>query len=177
MLRELRRHAEAARRQSSLQELLLLESRSAFALGDKTAAAAALLEALHVARKSGRMRACADSRTTVVALADSLGLEKGADPAMATFLQDLRRHSRTQRQHEDIPSGSSATSAGEALSARELVVLQLVARGMRNKQAAAQLNISEHTVRWHVRNVLEKLNVTNRMAAVNAARELGLLAS
>jgi ATP/maltotriose-dependent transcriptional regulator MalT len=48
---------------------------------------------------------------------------------------------------------------------------------MRNNQAAAELNIPAHPVRWHVRHELEKLTVTNRMAAVNAARELGLLNS
>jgi ATP/maltotriose-dependent transcriptional regulator MalT len=113
-------------------------------------------------------------------------LATGAEQPVAMLLNDLCRHGN-RSQHVDIttnlaspklklPGANSATSAGEALSARELMVLQLVARGMRNKQAAAELNISEHTVRWHVRNVLEKLNATNRLAAVNAARELGLLA-
>ncbi|ACY83956.1 nitrate/nitrite response regulator protein NarP [Edwardsiella piscicida] len=51
------------------------------------------------------------------------------------------------------------------LTERELDVLQEVARGMSNKQIAAQLHISEETVKVHIRNLLRKLNVRSRVAA------------
>lgn len=51
------------------------------------------------------------------------------------------------------------------LTERELDVLQEVARGMTNKQIAAQLHISEETVKVHIRNLLRKLNVRSRVAA------------
>jgi two-component system NarL family response regulator len=58
------------------------------------------------------------------------------------------------------------------LTNRELEVLRLVARGMPNKDIAGELVISENTVRNHVRNILEKLQVRSRVeAAMYAVRE------
>jgi DNA-binding NarL/FixJ family response regulator len=58
------------------------------------------------------------------------------------------------------------------LTSRELEVLKLVAQGMSNKEIAADLYISENTVKNHVRNILEKLHLHSRMeAVVYAVRE------
>ncbi len=58
------------------------------------------------------------------------------------------------------------------LSDRELEVLRLVARGLSNKDIAAELVIAENTVKNHVRNILEKLQLRSRMeAAMYAVRE------
>jgi two-component system NarL family response regulator len=58
------------------------------------------------------------------------------------------------------------------LTSRELEVLKLVAQGMSNKEIAAELYISENTVKNHVRNILEKLHLHSRMeAVVYAVRE------
>ncbi|AFJ47227.1 nitrate/nitrite response regulator protein NarP [Shimwellia blattae DSM 4481 = NBRC 105725] len=51
------------------------------------------------------------------------------------------------------------------LTERELDVLHEIARGMTNKQIAGELNISEQTVKVHIRNLLRKLNVRSRVAA------------
>jgi two-component system NarL family response regulator len=53
-----------------------------------------------------------------------------------------------------------------ALTAREVEVLRLVAKGMSNREIADELYISENTVKNHVRNILEKLHLHNRMEAV-----------
>lgn len=52
-----------------------------------------------------------------------------------------------------------------SLTEREMGVLQLIATGLSNKQIAAQLFISEETVKVHIRNLLRKLNVHSRVAA------------
>ena len=59
-------------------------------------------------------------------------------------------------------------TAGPALklTERELEVLRFVARGLSNRDVAAQLAISENTVKNHVRNILEKLQLHSRMEAV-----------
>ena len=58
------------------------------------------------------------------------------------------------------------------LTARELEVLRLIARGLQNKQIAVQLHLSEKTVKTHVSAILRKLDVTDRtQAAMYAVRE------
>ena len=70
--------------------------------------------------------------------------------------------------------GGSEEEHGGApkLTERELEVLRLVARGMSNKEIAAELVIAENTVKNHVRNILEKLQLRSRIeAAMYAVRE------
>lgn len=58
------------------------------------------------------------------------------------------------------------------LTERELEVLKLVARGLNNRDIAKELFISENTVKNHIRNILEKLQLHSRMeAVVYAVRE------
>ena len=60
----------------------------------------------------------------------------------------------------------------ESLTPRELEVLQLMARGLTNRQIARRLQISEHTVKFHAGAILGKLNARSRAEAV--ARSIGL---
>lgn len=62
-----------------------------------------------------------------------------------------------------------------SLTGRELEVLQMVAKGMGNKEIAAALNIAEVTVKLHVSHVLDKLNVKDRTEAATAALKRGIL--
>jgi DNA-binding NarL/FixJ family response regulator len=61
------------------------------------------------------------------------------------------------------------------LTPREIEVLRLLARGLRNKEIAAELDVSETTVKWFVKNILEKLGADDRTAAVTTALERGIL--
>ncbi len=63
----------------------------------------------------------------------------------------------------------------ETLTAREQEVLQLLARGLRNKEIAARLNVSERTVNFHLANIYQKLNVSGRTEALSKALEQGLI--
>ena len=63
----------------------------------------------------------------------------------------------------------------EPLSGRELEILQLVGTGASNKEVAAQLFITEGTVKNHMSNILSKLGVRDRTQAALKARELGLI--
>ncbi|HXO84057.1 MAG TPA: LuxR C-terminal-related transcriptional regulator [Gemmatimonadales bacterium] len=62
-----------------------------------------------------------------------------------------------------------------ALSARELEVLRLVARGLGNKEISAELGITTHTVKFHLTAVLEKLGVRSRTEAVSLGVRTGLV--
>ncbi len=65
----------------------------------------------------------------------------------------------------------------QSLTEREIELLQLVAEGLSNKAIAQTLSVSENTVKYHIRNILHKLNVQNRTEAVTQAIRAGLLAS
>jgi two-component system, NarL family, nitrate/nitrite response regulator NarL len=64
----------------------------------------------------------------------------------------------------------------DLLTPRELEVLRLVANGLPNKTIAHQLEISEHTVKFHVGSILTKLDAASRTEAVTIATRRGLLA-
>lgn len=72
-------------------------------------------------------------------------------------------------------SASQGVPAEIGLSNREMEVLNCLARGMTSSQIAAQLFITENTVKTHVRHILEKLEAANRAEAVSRAIQLGLI--
>jgi DNA-binding NarL/FixJ family response regulator len=67
------------------------------------------------------------------------------------------------------------STPGPALTPRERLVLQHLARGLGNKQIAAALGISERTVKFHVSSVFTKLGASNRTEAVTRALQAGLI--
>jgi len=61
------------------------------------------------------------------------------------------------------------------LTPRELEILTLISQGMQNKEIAASLGISEATTQVHVKNILAKLDVRHRTAALNVALRRGIV--
>ncbi len=74
---------------------------------------------------------------------------------------------------ERVSNPQSPTT--ETLTPREQEVLQLLARGLQNKEIAAQLGIRERTAKFHVSTILSKLHATNRVEAVRTAVQEGLI--
>ena len=70
---------------------------------------------------------------------------------------------------------SRPTPAEPLLSARELEVVQLMSTGAANKEIAASLSISESTVKTHVANIFQKLDVNDRTGAVTTAVQKGII--
>jgi DNA-binding NarL/FixJ family response regulator len=60
-------------------------------------------------------------------------------------------------------------------TAREMDVLKLLAEGLDTNDLSSRLGIAPHTVEWHVRHLIEKLNVHSKLQAVIAAARLGLI--
>jgi DNA-binding NarL/FixJ family response regulator len=87
------------------------------------------------------------------------GLVRGEAPLsrdLATLMIDAVQRSVERQRVQELAA---------VLSARECEVLELVARGAQNKQVAAELTISEFTVKRHMQNILRKLGVPSRRAA------------
>ena len=74
-----------------------------------------------------------------------------------------------------VHAHARATGEAEALTAREREVLYLVAEGLPNKAIARELNISEHTAKFHVGSLLGKLGAASRTEAVTLATRRGIL--
>jgi len=89
---------------------------------------------------------------------------KGADEILRAFTAVL--------EGEDAP-GARDTS----LSKRQKELLVMVARGMSNKEIAAELEISEHTVKAHLSRIFSRLGVKSRTQSIHYARTHGLISS
>ena len=129
--------------------------------------------ALGMPYETGRTTALLAS--ALAAMGDRTAAEIEFDNARAIFTDlgagpDLR----TLDESSSSPSPSTSTSAA-GLSVREREVLVQLASGKTNREIAAALHISQHTVGRHVENIFTKLDVTSRAAATARAYELGLV--
>ncbi len=171
--------AEAVRRAAGLApDVILMDLRMPEM--DGVAAIAALAEAGCPARVLVLTTYDTDSDVLSAIEAGATGyLLKDAPPA------ELYRAVRAAACGEAVLSPSVATRVVgqmrapapvlEPISARELEVLELVARGASNRDAAARLFISEATVKTHLVHIYAKLGVNDRAAAVTEAFDRGLL--
>jgi DNA-binding NarL/FixJ family response regulator len=86
-------------------------------------------------------------------------------------------HAGQKRIPPEVAAELAKHAGEEDLSARELEVLGLIARGNANKEIAAQLAITEETVKGHVRRILDKLSANDRTHAVTIALKRGIIDS
>lgn len=77
--------------------------------------------------------------------------------------------------HQDGTIANQEDPLVDPLTDREAEVLQLLARGMANKQIALELGISEHTVKFHISSIYTKLGAGNRTEAVRLGVRRGLV--
>lgn len=160
--------AEHARRQHHLRSLLrytVLTAQALAGLGDRAAAMQQLESALRDAHASGFVRALLDAPPEFSAL-----LAKFASSDAKAALRDFAEAILRRREGDGISDGPAAT-----VSRREREVLQHLALGMSNKQIARALDVSDNTVRFHLKNLFSKLSVNNRTQAVQQALSCGLL--
>jgi LuxR family maltose regulon positive regulatory protein len=99
-------------------------------------------------------------------------LELCPDPGALEPL--LRKTERALRMPPDRQAGS-ALPVDVELSDQELRILRLLGTELSQREIGSELYISANTVKWHVRSIFRKLDVTNRADAVARARELGLM--
>lgn len=97
------------------------------------------------------------------------GVMRGETPISSVLAGKLLREFRSRPWHE------SGEVHAEALTARELEVLQLVAEGYSNAEIGLRLYIVEGTVKNHLHNILEKLHLANRLQAATYAIREGLI--
>lgn len=81
----------------------------------------------------------------------------------------------TARLLNGLAKQSQRPAPAESLTPREIELLRLVAEGLPNKAIAQRLSVSENTVKYHMKNILQKLGVRNRAEAIAQALRAGLL--
>lgn len=179
------REARSARRIRRLLKLRVLTAMSLNASGRVPEAQRALLEALDLGLAGGMLRSLLDEQQPLIRLLRELYNNLQSQPELPE--QDglkpyLVRLLRAAGESLDLPQASVLPQGPdevvmplEPLTEKERRVLTCVARGLSNRDAADRLCVSTNTIKWHLRNVFEKLGITNRVQAVAVARHLGLI--
>jgi ATP/maltotriose-dependent transcriptional regulator MalT len=162
--------ARAAGRRRRMLECLVVDAVGRDAAGDARGARRALSDALGLAAPGRQLMVFLDEGTPLRALL--LRVAPPQSPVAADLLQQLRAISGEPGLHTPLiaPAGHAVRS-GE-FSAREREILRHVADGASNSVIADALQISENTVKWHLKNLYQKLAVKNRTAAAAAARRM-----
>jgi LuxR family maltose regulon positive regulatory protein len=121
-----------------------------------------LSEALSIAAMRGCLRVAEDAHPAAVAMRDRLaagGKQKSApvQPVVRT------------------PASKSMAAAGGLLTLKEADVLGLLAAGHSNKHIGKVMDVSDETVKWHLKHLFSKLSAGTRKHAVDRARMMGLV--
>ena len=99
------------------------------------------------------------------------------DAAFSDLLQAIRQvhEGRPPSMSPQVKAQLAWRATRPALTPREIEVLDLIRRGLRNREIATLCRISEETVQTHVKNILLKLDAQDRTAAVNVALSRGII--
>jgi len=110
--------------------------------------------------------------------ATALDAQRAGITADAVLSENVEPDGARERQSAPAAVRSAADLEGarvESLTPRESQVLAFVAQGLSNRAIAAQLSISDQTVKFHVASIMGKLGTTNRVETVRRAVRLGLI--
>jgi DNA-binding CsgD family transcriptional regulator len=183
-LQELRSIAKAVGTRPLHASATQAEGLVAAAAGDEEAARARLEDAVELFAASGAAFELARARLELTRVLASLGRTDAAvreATVAARRLDELGAGGEAARARELLvglgaPPVARRPAPGEQLlTTRELEVLRLVAEGLTDREIAARLVLSRHTVHRHLQNAYAKLGCSSRAAAVVEANRLGLL--
>jgi len=186
LLNRLLKAAQDAKRVRSVIEILVLQSLAHQSLEDEAAAIKALENALILGQAETFVRTFVDEGETVSKLLLELLKQKGKrwESEKPELLQYVVKLKELFSPSGPVPTARVATTESEALpwwyvedplSERELEVLQHVARGLSNQEIADKLFLSAGTVKRHMSNIYQKLDVHSRTQALERARTLKVL--
>jgi RNA polymerase sigma factor (sigma-70 family) len=103
------------------------------------------------------------------------GVSRGEHPINESLTTRPKLAEQVLQQFQELSLRSEAESFISPLTPREMEILRYIAQGYLNKQIAAELDISEQTIKNHVTSILRKLNANARTEAVVVAIKQGLI--
>ena len=177
---KLRKYAECYRAFQAVLDCLLLEAQILELQHDHLQAVNLLRHALLLAEPAGLVRTFIDEGEIIRVLLEGCLTDKSITAASKIFIEKIWAATSSAGVPSTITGNTTLNKANrranvEALSKRELEVLQLVSAGKTNTEIAEQLFIAKATVKFHLSNIFSKLHVTNRTLAVATARNSGLI--
>jgi LuxR family maltose regulon positive regulatory protein len=159
-------------------EALVAQAMGLQALDRGRAALSALQQALTLAEPEGYMRVFIDQGEEMRGLLSQAATSGIAPNYVRELLAELEQETTDEGQTtEAIPASIRRAQSGliEPLSERELQVLRLLTSNLSSPEMAEELFISPNTVRTHIKNIYQKLDVHSRSEAIERAHEVGLL--
>ncbi len=176
------RTASVKRRVRRLVRLKTLLAISLELDGQPAHARRTMMEAVALAAPGRMHRVFLDEGAVAIRLLNMLAMENfaprpgWAEDEVAIYVRQLVRSAESGAP-ADLAEEPAKPIAGiaESLTAREIDILRFLARGHSNRDLADRLAVSQNTVKFHLRNVFTKLDVGNRMQAVEAARHFKLI--
>jgi LuxR family maltose regulon positive regulatory protein len=183
LLQSIRDLCEACRFTCQIIEVAVLQSVALDKLGQDDEALATLEEVVTLAGPLGWIRPFIEAGSLMAGLLKRLHKQNVAVEYIEKILAACRDDEQflVQRAAEQpmgsprhpLRSSSFSQPMIEPLTQRELDVLELLFERLRNKEIAEKLFISNDTIKWHLKNIYQKLGVNNRRQAVERAKNLG----
>lgn len=170
-------YAEQSARARTVVRARLLTAQAYEMLDQPEQARSHLQHAMDASASMGLVRTLLDEGPAVLALLTRRQEEVAQGGPVADYLDALLSHETPPAEPAPVASAPRGPLDGAKLSLtpRELEILGLVAQAMSNKRIALTLNITFGTVKWNVKNILAKLGVSSRYAAITLARQQGML--
>ncbi|MDP9142703.1 MAG: LuxR C-terminal-related transcriptional regulator, partial [Pseudomonadota bacterium] len=179
------RRAVATRHRRRELKLRLLDARGLHEAGKANVAGRALLEALQIGVSGGFLRSLLDEGAPILALLKQLWTQQRSPnrelqpDAVMTYLERLLEASGDSEVRPMPKSADTAPPSGpsliDALTEGERKLMYFLAAGFSNQQLADRLSVSVNTIKWHLKNIFEKLRIQNRVQAIAFARRFGLI--
>jgi LuxR family maltose regulon positive regulatory protein len=177
VIRRLIQFAKDYRRPLDLAEAQTLKACIDWAEGNRAEATAGLEETLLGLHGRGFIRIVADEGAAIVPvlkrITSALPEESGLDRAYVTEVL-LAAHA-TAKQRRGVTANMKKSGKPVKLAKQQKRMLELLAQGYKNQDIADMEDITLNTVKWHLKQVYDKLGVHNSMDALLKARELGLM--
>jgi LuxR family maltose regulon positive regulatory protein len=174
-LEPLRQQAEAKGWADERLEVMVLQAVAQHVHGEKDKAVQLLGEALALAEPGGFIRIFVDEGIPMAQLLSEAAAHGIMRDYTGKLLAVFEAEAHKSEDESYLPSAQPDQPLVEPLSQRELEVLQLIARGLSNREISERLFLALDTVKGHNRRIFGKLSVQRRTEAVEKARSLDIL--